>query len=297
MACKRKRMMAARPSSTSTSVPMKTLLFFAAHIIIHDAPSPCSVMAFSPPSRHDTFRPSHREFYANRMTTLSQPQHSARRSIVSSSRLSVLPRSSSDATQTDNKEPFFAQNLDVQQRVENYNTDEDFANEEAQMDYSSMNGNNGGMDAYAQQMQEFTSSQAQEIMTEPTQQAQDNRVVQPPPFPPPPPSMQTESTTSTTAAAAGDEASNNQPISNVDARVLEAILQEGKLDLSSEEEVKNLLDGPRLQEGEELPTEDGDGKYNSKFVSVSIAICVFNLLFIHFGFIHISSKYLKLSQP
>lgn len=51
------------------------------------------------------------------------------------------------------------------------------------------------------------------------------------------------------------------------------ILKEGKLDLSTEEEVKKLLEGPRLQEGEKVDVDAEDGKYSSKFVSVS-NICV-----------------------
>ncbi|KAL9184174.1 hypothetical protein ACHAXT_002260 [Thalassiosira profunda] len=63
--------------------------------------------------------------------------------------------------------------------------------------------------------------------------------------------------------------SPNEPISSVDARVLESILQDGKLDLSTEAEVQRLLDGPRLQEGEPYPSSasDGNNKYQSKFVS------------------------------
>jgi len=63
---------------------------------------------------------------------------------------------------------------------------------------------------------------------------------------------------------------NNEPISSVDARVLESILQEGKLDLSTEAEVKRLLEGPRLLEKEENGRGgENDDKYSSKFVSVS----------------------------
>lgn len=88
---------------------------------------------------------------------------------------------------------------------------------------------------------------------------------------------------------------NDEPISSVDARVLESILQEGKLDLSTEEEVKRLLEGPRLLEKEENSRGgENDDKYSSKFVSVSfIAIMSFIIysnsrlilyhLGIHFG--------------
>ena len=62
-------------------------------------------------------------------------------------------------------------------------------------------------------------------------------------------------------------------ISNVDARVLESILADGKLDLNSEEEVKKLLDGPRRTEDFRVDfnngEEDESGKYSSKVISVS----------------------------
>lgn len=65
--------------------------------------------------------------------------------------------------------------------------------------------------------------------------------------------------------------SNNyqEPISSVDARVLESILKEGKLDLSTEAEVKRLLEGPRLTDNENSSGGEKDDKYNSRFVNVS----------------------------
>uniref|UniRef100_A0A7S2PJQ5 Uncharacterized protein n=1 Tax=Skeletonema marinoi TaxID=267567 RepID=A0A7S2PJQ5_9STRA len=60
-------------------------------------------------------------------------------------------------------------------------------------------------------------------------------------------------------------------ISNVDARVLESILADGKLDLNSEEEVKKLLEGPRRTEDFRVDfingEEDESGKYSSKVIS------------------------------
>lgn len=60
-------------------------------------------------------------------------------------------------------------------------------------------------------------------------------------------------------------------ISNVDARVLESILSEGKLDLNSEDEVKKLLEGPRRTEDFRVyeDNSESDGKYSSKVISVS----------------------------
>ena len=76
--------------------------------------------------------------------------------------------------------------------------------------------------------------------------------------------------------------STTQPISNVDARVLESILQEGKLDVTTEEEVKKLLEGPRAVDEDEVRgrEEAGTGEYQSKFVSVS---CVFFSMLCYVG--------------
>lgn len=64
---------------------------------------------------------------------------------------------------------------------------------------------------------------------------------------------------------------DNGGISNVDARVLESILADGKLDLNSEDEVKKLLEGPRKTE-EFRGEEEESGKYSSKVISVSMII-------------------------
>lgn len=69
-------------------------------------------------------------------------------------------------------------------------------------------------------------------------------------------------------------------ISNVDARVLESILADGKLDLNSEEEVKKLLEGPRKTEEFFAPSNNSEqeesGKYSSKVISVSSSfLCAF----------------------
>ncbi|KAL7534343.1 hypothetical protein ACHAXR_005803 [Thalassiosira sp. AJA248-18] len=116
------------------------------------------------------------------------------------------------------------------------------------------------MDAYAQQMQEFTTNNSG---GEAPQETFPRPPIEPPP--PRPPVVQTESTFSSSA----EEEMSSNPISSVDARVLESILSEGKLDLSTEEQVKNLLEGPRLQEGEDAMRSERveDGKYSSKFVS------------------------------
>ena len=68
---------------------------------------------------------------------------------------------------------------------------------------------------------------------------------------------------------------SSQPISNVDARVLESILQEGKLNLSTEEQVKKLLEGPRVDVNAADVVDSGSGEYSSQFVSVSPIVMLF----------------------
>lgn len=140
------------------------------------------------------------------------------------------------------EEPFFMQDVDNNMNAQ-------------QQDDMNGSSNSGGMDAYTQQMEQFAA--AQDVV--------DTQIESPPP-----PPMQNESTESTTNT---NNNKNNEPaISNVDARVLESILQDGKLDLSSEYEAKKLLEGPRLQENEDYPTSLSDedqkrsDKYSSKFV-------------------------------
>jgi len=65
-------------------------------------------------------------------------------------------------------------------------------------------------------------------------------------------------------ASMNKEDERQQGISSVDARVLQSILEDGKLDLSRESEVKRLLKGPRK---EQKSSEEEEGKYSSKFVS------------------------------
>jgi len=146
------------------------------------------------------------------------------------------------------EEPFFMQDVDNDQ---NYDNDIMNAQQEEEVNGSS---NSGGMDAYTQQMEQFAT--AQDDVSETQIES------------PPPPPVQNEYTTTTNT-----NTNNNEPaISNVDARVLESILQDGKLDLSSEYEVKKLLEGPRLQDNEDYPTTLSDeeqkrsDKYNSNFV-------------------------------
>lgn len=224
-----------------------------------------SCAAFSPPSS------SRRDVSLGPSSNLRQPVSRRQpKSFVST--LPLRTESSEDL--------FFAQDLDS-------GTQQDFSgpggveNENTVADMGRNNGGgwNGSMfdtscalqqeDYYAQGGDECQDQM--EFPSQPTKQQ------------PSPRSPQAESTFASKssygdAGAAASASGSQQPISSVDARVLESILQEGKLDLSTEEQVKKLLEGPRLQEGEDLPGgEKDDGKYSSKFVSVSArpGICVF----------------------
>jgi len=148
------------------------------------------------------------------------------------------------------EEPFFMQDVDTNQNY--YSTDMN-AQQEEEVNGSS---NSGGMDAYAQQMEQFAA--AQEDVSETQIES------------PPPPPMQNEYTSTESTTTTSNTNKNNEPaISNVDARVLESILQDGKLDLSSEYEVKKLLEGPRLQDNEDYPTtlSEEDQKRSDKYKS------------------------------
>eukprot|EP00578_Thalassiosira_sp_NH16_P003911 CAMPEP_0181130774 /NCGR_PEP_ID=MMETSP1071-20121207/30048_1 /TAXON_ID=35127 /ORGANISM="Thalassiosira sp., Strain NH16" /LENGTH=394 /DNA_ID=CAMNT_0023216877 /DNA_START=18 /DNA_END=1202 /DNA_ORIENTATION=- len=252
--------MAPSPPSSSPSLPMVKMMLCLVgsvhNIIINDdiAPHYRSVGAFSLPY-------AHRVAYSTATSSLSS------RDGLSSKggcrcRLHALPsKSPSDATtrrqestqQDRDGRPFFLQNTDG--RVDN-DTRSD--------------GNNGGMDAYARQMQDFADNSSGAAAATDTAEPR-MESPSPPPYPPMGQRNQSEPASSSPDAPASSAAMEDQPISSVDARVLESILSEGKLDLSTEDQVKKLLDGPRLQEGEEYPSggagEDMDGKYNSKFVS------------------------------
>ena len=179
------------------------------------------------------------------------------------------PQDTQTENGSDNNAPFFLQDMDSAWQAENY--DDSMINEES-IDSANMmsdnnnmesakNGNRGGMDAYAQQMQDFST---------PTTTIDAESQI--PIIDSPPPPQQNEytssRTTTTPATSSNTNANDDQAISSVDARVLESILEDGKLNLSTEYEVKKLLDGPRLQEGEEYPGEeyDEEGKYSSKVI-------------------------------
>ena len=238
MACKRKRSVTTEKPLSFSPWPMQIILLSLGMLKL---PELC--LAFSPPSTYHS--PTS---YAQK---ISISTHGRR---PTTTRLYAFPKSSDTSQQTENQ-PFYAQDVDSNGQGNNYHGDDFMMNGGTNNDNvmeSATNGNSGGMDAYAQQMQEFTKTSSQEEQ--------------------PPLQQQTEEFTPSSTSESSNNNSNSEPISSVDARVLESILQDGKLDLSSEYEVKKLLEGPRLQEGEDYPSptdDEKDGKFSSKFVSVS----------------------------
>jgi len=132
--------------------------------------------------------------------------------------------------------------------------------------YMNENGNINSQDSYGDKQQEFR-HQAEQVLEQSRESTTDQYL------------YSDYSTTSTEKSSPDTttrpSSKSQQPISNVDARVLESILMEGKLDLSTEEEVKKLLKGPRMKEEEgdgemkadEGMGKDGRGEYSSKFVN------------------------------
>lgn len=234
MDCKRKRSITGTEKPPSFSPwPMQILLSLG----ILQLPELC--LTFAPSTYH-----SPTSSYAQEISISTHYKRQTRG-------LYALPKSSDTPQQTENQ-PFFAQYTNGQGNE--YHGDDFMTNGGTNNDNmdSSTYGNSGGMDKYAQQMQEFAKTTSQEEQ-------------------PPLQQQQTEEFTPSTSESSNNN-SNNKPISSVDVRVLESILQDGKLDLSSEYEVKKLLEGPRLQEGEDYPSptdDEKDGKFSSKFVSVS----------------------------
>ena len=132
-----------------------------------------------------------------------------------------------------------------------------FVDEEEESVSTSRKTSGGGtMDAYDRQMQEYQNVEGGSKFTD----------VPPQPISRPPEEQPSPS-------GARESQPPPQSISSVDARVLESILAEGKLDVSTEEQVQQLLDGPRIQEELDEAAaryeEQKDSKYSSKFVSVS----------------------------
>lgn len=102
--------------------------------------------------------------------------------------------------------------------------------------FNDENPNGGGMEAYARQMRQFAAEGGGDVggatLSPPEMEVRSGRgrVGTPSPPPPPPPSTRADSAAANapgekSAAASSSNGSSNQPISNVDARVLESILQ------------------------------------------------------------------------
>ena len=246
-------MMASASQKHHPSIPIKTMVLCLTAGV--KGPSSFS-LAFSPP-RHPTA-------YATYDVPFPRSSSLIRDRASVTTRLSAL-RSSDTQQQNSSNEPFFMQDL---QEGGNQNDAEYYASQ------NSSNGNNsGGMDAYAQQMQDFTAVTSSSSSSSSSVEQQRIESPNPPPYPPGQQQEQWEQGNKPASSTTSSSVEENQPISSVDARVLESILSEGKLDLSTEAEVKKLLEGPRLQEGEDYPIpgkEEGDSKYSSKFVSVRI---------------------------
>ncbi|KAL3781865.1 LOW QUALITY PROTEIN: hypothetical protein HJC23_005405 [Cyclotella cryptica] len=156
---------------------------------------------------------------------------------------------------------FFAQEM-MDQRGSKQNGDSEYiyfsSTQQSQMKKSS---SSGGMDAYAAQFSAMTSQQRDptdgaEFETTPLYEDVSSPEIH-----------LTETKTDTAENTQRTPESTPQAISNLDARVLESILQEGKLDLKTEEQVKKLLEGPRAIDDDRDTTAPVKGEYNSKFVS------------------------------
>ncbi len=178
---------------------------------------------------------------------------SSRCSLSRTSHLSRVKRSSGVSSQKQSAEDdlFSAQEFGAQRSTENgSSSSRNYVSNEVGSEY-----------AYSQQMQEYSpQTDFQNQMEYPHSSS---------------PSRKTNYYASTSTAegeySSASAPSNNcqEPISSVDARVLESILKEGKLDLSTEAEVKRLLEGPRLQDDENSSGGEKDDRYNSRFVNVS----------------------------
>ena len=147
--------------------------------------------------------------------------------------------------------PFFVQNNQENQKQQVESGNDEWNTQQMENEYSETAANNE---------QDYFYQQSSQATTQPEQQ-------------------------STTSFSNSSPVEDNGGISSVDARVLESILADGKLDLNSEEEVKKLLEGPRKMEefgSATVKSEEDDGsqsgKYNSKVISVSLYLCNFLIL-------------------
>jgi hypothetical protein len=179
--------------------------------------------------------------------------------------------------------PFFLEDLDdqQQQRSNNYNTQQQQQQQmdeyQRQRDYyyqqqqappsQPQAGPATTTDEY-QRQRDYYNQQSSQAATQASQAATQTTA----------PEQQVSSSSSSSTVP--NSSFQDDGISNLDARVLESILAEGKLDLNSEEEVKKLLEGPRRTEEDFSTTANNNyqdsgkesGKYSSKVISVSSLI-------------------------
>ena len=179
--------------------------------------------------------------------------------------------------------PFFLQTLgeEQQQQQQQEQSDGNFAWNTAQ--------SNG----YTQQMDDeyIGDTSAVNAQYQSQQEEYYSYQQQPPQSPPPPPTaaaavdQSSQFQTSSPTQQQASSSSQDGGISSVDARVLESILAEGKLDLNTEDEVKKLLEGPRMTEEYYGAGNEGDGGENSKYSSKVISVSDVAFYFFHYIFL------------
>ena len=219
------------------------------------------------------FIPNHKSL-ASSITVQKRSRHQLEQQRSSDERQS--------ASSSPQNTPFFLQTLGEEQQQKQ---------EELQREQSD-GWNTAQSNGYTQQMDDeyIGDTSAVNAQYQSQQEEYYNYQQQPPQSPPPPPTAAAAADQSsqfqTSSSTQQQQASSSQDggISSVDARVLESILAEGKLDLNTEDEVKKLLEGPRMTEeyyGAGNVEDSGESsKYSSKVISVSNV--TFVLFIIHF---------------
>jgi len=152
--------------------------------------------------------------------------------------------------------PFFMENVDEQQQQQQQQQQQESAN----TSWNTVQQSNG----YTQQQTEEQYSETTAVNGQ--YQSQQDYYYQESSQPQAAPEQQQQPSSAGPYSSSQDDGG----ISNVDARVLESILADGKLDLNSEEEVKKLLEGPRRTEDFRVDFNNGEedeSKYSSKVIS------------------------------
>eukprot|EP00984_Skeletonema_dohrnii_P012830 scaffold5238_cov140-Skeletonema_dohrnii-CCMP3373.AAC.4 len=165
----------------------------------------------------------------------------------------------SDDDRQSRSAPFFMENVDEQQHQQQQQQQQQ--QESANTSWNTVQQSNG----YTQEQMEEQYSETTAVNEQ--YQSQQDYYYQKSSQPQAAPEQQQQQSSTGPYSSSQDD----DGISNVDARVLESILADGKLDLNSEEEVKKLLEGPRRTEDFRVDfnngEEDESGKYSSKSVS------------------------------